>query len=216
MALRDDEYALLKGKKHPLYKGVLREAHDNGLLALECRVLQYPSEENHWTAVCQATAIFPGPEGRERVFTEIGDADDSNVNPMIRPHKIRMAATRAKGRALRDALGIGEALKEEIDGTEESDLGTMRPETPSRRVEVSQAPARAGARAQPAPVRQAEPVVEPASPAYCDWPNCGLELTADEVKGCRLPKYREFFKGRLLCADHRREAKQQLAEQPSS
>lgn len=123
MALRSDEYANLKGKPFPLYKGVLREAIENGLQSLEVTVLQYPAEENRWTAVCQATATFPGPDGRERIFTEIGDCSDTNCTPMIAPHKIRMAATRSKGRALRDALGIGDALAEEIGGDFDADTG---------------------------------------------------------------------------------------------
>jgi len=215
MALRDDEYALLKGKKHPLYKGVLREAHDNGMLDLKVRVLQSPSEENRGVAICEATAVFPGPDGRERIFTEIGDADDSNVNPMIRPHKIRMAATRAKGRALRDALGIGVALKEEIDGTEESDLGPVQPETPPRRVEVSQAPARQQPRAQSRRDAGAEPVAQSAAGPVCDWPDCGLELTTEEVKGCALPQYVRFFEGKCYCKTHRAARKAQLTEQTS-
>lgn len=114
MALRDDEYVLLKNKRHPLYKGVLREAHENGLLELTVKLVESPSEANGQTAIVEATAIFPGPDGRERIFTELGDANKDNTTAMIAVHKIRLAATRAKGRALRDALGIGEALVEEM------------------------------------------------------------------------------------------------------
>lgn len=67
--------------------------------------------------MCEAFASF-GKGEDERVFVEVGDCDDSNCGTMIRAHKVRMAATRAKGRALRDALGIGEALAEEIGSTD--------------------------------------------------------------------------------------------------
>lgn len=120
MPLQPDEFVDLRGKKHPLYRGVLREAHANGLIGLEVSVIQPPSEANGQSAICQAIATFSGPDGRERIFTEIGDCDTKNAGPMIVPHKIRMAATRAKGRALRDALGIGEALAEEMSEPEDA------------------------------------------------------------------------------------------------
>ncbi len=118
MALRPDEYVNLKGKQHALYKGVLREAMENGLTRLVVTVLQFPAPENGNMAVCSATAVFEGTDGKERMFVEVGDCDDRNCGSMIAMHKIRMAATRAKGRALRDALGLGEALFEEIGGAE--------------------------------------------------------------------------------------------------
>jgi hypothetical protein len=48
------------------------------------------------------------------VFAGIGDAAPSNVNRMIVPHLIRMAETRAKARALRDAVNIGVTAVEEL------------------------------------------------------------------------------------------------------
>lgn len=128
MALQPDEYANLKGKQHPLYRGVLREAHANGLLELSVKLIEAPTAENGQTAICEATAVFPG-DGRERIFTEIGDCNERNCTPMIAAHRIRMAATRAKGRALRDALGIGEALVEEMgpDNDETSHRGAQAP-----------------------------------------------------------------------------------------
>jgi hypothetical protein len=116
MALRQDEQVNLKGKMHPLWKGILREAMDNGLTELAVRLIQAPSEENGGSAICEATAVFSGVDGKLRKFVEIGDCDGKNCGAMIAPHRIRMAATRAKGRALRDALGIGEALAEEMGG----------------------------------------------------------------------------------------------------
>lgn len=40
--LRPDEVANLKGKFHPLYKGVLRVAMENGLRELRVKILQFP------------------------------------------------------------------------------------------------------------------------------------------------------------------------------
>lgn len=117
MELNHDEYVMLQGKKHPLWKGVLRLAGESGLKKLRVRLIQAPAADNGGMAICEATAIFKSPDGQEREFVELGDCDGTNCGKMIAPHRVRMAATRAKGRALRDALGIGEALAEELGGS---------------------------------------------------------------------------------------------------
>jgi hypothetical protein len=98
------------GKDHPTYAGVLDKAHKMGLTSIETKVLQFPKDDNNWACVVHARVIVDG-----KVFEAIGDATPSNVNAMIKPHLIRMAETRAKGRALRDAVNIAQALKEEIE-----------------------------------------------------------------------------------------------------
>jgi len=100
----------LHGKEHPTYAGVLSEAHKKGLKGIVVKILQYPTDENHFMCICEATVTMKD----DSTFTEIGDASPKNVNKMIVPHLVRMSATRAKGRALRDAINIGQALKEEM------------------------------------------------------------------------------------------------------
>jgi hypothetical protein len=100
----------LHGKQHPTYAGTLNSAHEKGLQSIETKIIQCPLEENNY--VCIVHAKVTTKSGRS--FDGIGDASPRNVNKMIVPHIIRMAETRAKGRALRDALNIGEALKEEL------------------------------------------------------------------------------------------------------
>lgn len=159
--LRDDEVVLLKGRPHPLYKGVLRLAIENGLTELSVRLLQAPDEANGGMAICEATAVFSGPDGQVRRFVEIGDADGKNTGAMIAPHRIRMSATRAKGRALRDALGIGEALSEEMGG---------EPHAPPQ-------------------MEGYQPAYDPdEKPAVKHWPTCkacGEQLSRGEVDACR-------------------------------
>ena len=99
----------IHGKPHPTYSGLLDEAHKKGLVSITTELLQAPLEENRYMAIIRATVTM-----KEGMFDGIGDATPLNVNKMIAPHIVRMAETRAKGRALRDALNIGEALAEEF------------------------------------------------------------------------------------------------------
>lgn len=105
----------IHGKQHPTYAGVLKEAHKAGLKGIKTKLLQAPLEENHYMAIVHARVKVG-----DIVCEGIGDATPKNVNTMIAPHIVRMAETRAKGRALRDALNIAEALKEELGGSEEN------------------------------------------------------------------------------------------------
>ena len=99
----------IKGKQHPTYAGVLKLAHESGLKEIKTELLQAPLESNNYMAIIHARVTT-----EKGVFDGIGDATPKNVNSMIAPHIVRMAETRAKGRALRDALNIAEALAEEL------------------------------------------------------------------------------------------------------
>lgn len=126
--IRPEFYVNLRGKMYPTWPGVLVALHENGLLGIEVTPLQHPTEENGGTAICQATVTMKGEDGRELVFTEVGDASPRNCSPMIALAALRMAATRAKGRAGRDALACGETLREELpDDDEASHNGHQRP-----------------------------------------------------------------------------------------
>ncbi|MBA3010044.1 MAG: hypothetical protein FP812_07385 [Desulfobacula sp.] len=100
----------IKGKDFVLYAGVLDLANQRGLLKLEVQLIQFPTKENGHEAICRAVA-----EGKSgEVFSDIGDANPTNCTEMISKHLIRMASTRAKGRALRDMCNIGIACLEEL------------------------------------------------------------------------------------------------------
>lgn len=98
------------GKEHPTYAGVLSAAHEKGFAGIETELIQAPLQENHYMAIVKAKV----KDKDGRIFCGIGDATPKNVNARIAPHIVRMAETRAKGRALRDMLNIAEALKEEL------------------------------------------------------------------------------------------------------
>jgi len=107
----DDRFMTnIKGKDFVLYAGVLDLATQMGLLKLGVELLQFPTKENGNEAICRAVAESKTGE----VFCDIGDANPHNCSSKVVKHLIRMASTRAKGRALRDMCNIGIACLEEL------------------------------------------------------------------------------------------------------
>jgi hypothetical protein len=90
------------------YTGLLTLAHARGLVLLEATLdLVTPD-----LALASAVAVFS--DGRR--FREAADATPGNVGAQVRAHYPRIALTRAKGRVLRDALGITAVALEELEG----------------------------------------------------------------------------------------------------
>lgn len=120
---KDKFVVTLQGKEFILYGGVLHLAKSRGLKRIETNVIQIPSQENSMYAVVEATV-----ETDDGVFSEVGDASPESVNRMIKPHLLRMAATRAKARAMRDAVGIDMVAVEELGDTPSDSLDSYRPD----------------------------------------------------------------------------------------
>ena len=112
--MREEYMIERQGKRFVLYAGLLEEAHSRGLRSIETELLQVPAKENGEVAIVKA--VIRTEEGK---FAGIGDASPQNVNRTIAPHLIRMAETRAKARALRDAINVGVTAFEELGGEEE-------------------------------------------------------------------------------------------------
>jgi hypothetical protein len=109
-------------------------------------------------------------ETEQGTFTGIGDANPSNVTRMMAPHLLRMAETRAKARALRDAVNVGvTALEELADADETLPSGQSRDDADRRGQGARPAPAATrGAADQGGPPasgpKRAEPVPEEDEP----------------------------------------------------
>jgi hypothetical protein len=113
------------GKDYVLYAGLLDQAHQQGLKEIKTQLLQAPSSENGQIAICLAEVTT-----ERGTFTGIGDADPGNVSRMMVTALIRMAETRAKARALRDAVNVGMVALEELaetsgDGTPSGSPSSM-------------------------------------------------------------------------------------------
>jgi hypothetical protein len=175
MAISSEFLVQLSGRTYPLYAGILGEAHERGLQAIETQLIQAPVEENGQTAIVKA--IVRMKDGG--VFDGYGDASPKNVNPRIATALLRMAETRAKGRALRDAINCGMTMLEELP-----DLDAAGSEEPVGAVRSASVPAAA-----------------PAREGYCSAPGCGVQLT----KGQQEVSTRNY--GAALCPAHQRTAK---------
>ena len=112
LALPADAILHIQGKPFVRFEGLLQLAHARGLVALETTAVSVSLDQ----AVCQCIARFA--DGR--TFCDIGDASPENVAKHVRPHFVRMAATRASARALRRALNISACSVEEL-GNEAAD-----------------------------------------------------------------------------------------------
>jgi hypothetical protein len=108
--MRDEFLITRQGKQYVLFAGLLDEAHSRGLRSIDTQLIQVPDDQNGNVAIVKATAEME--DGSH--FSGIGDASPENVGRNIVPHIIRMAETRAKARALRDAVNVGATALEEL------------------------------------------------------------------------------------------------------
>jgi hypothetical protein len=122
------DLCLLDGKWHVTHAGLLRIAerrHCTGIRTSVDRRLS-DSSSNRW--VFKATAYTAaGSKG----FVGYGDADPSNVSPLVRGAEMRVAETRAVNRALRKAYGIGLCSVEELGSLSVPPTSSFRPAQPS-------------------------------------------------------------------------------------
>ncbi len=133
----------LQGKDFVLYSGLLDLGHQKGIRRINVEVEQFPSKDNDNVAICRA--IVESSTGEE--YIEWGDANPKNVSSKVAAHILRMAATRAKARALRDFTNIGMTCLDELGGNEESD----EPVDIKPKVSVKPKPQAPQAREEPPP-----------------------------------------------------------------
>jgi hypothetical protein len=105
------ELILIAGKWYVTHAGLLRIAFRRHCLGIRTALQERQCDPGSGRWVFKATVYKShGSKG----FVGYGDADPSNVSPLVRGAEMRVAETRAVNRALRKAYGIGICSVEEI------------------------------------------------------------------------------------------------------
>jgi hypothetical protein len=111
LSISGGELLSVDGKWYVSHTGLLRIALRRRCQGIRTTLLYRLSDPDTRRWVFKATVYkTPGSKG----FVGYGDADPSNVSPMVRGAEMRVAETRAVNRALRKAYGIGLCSVEEL------------------------------------------------------------------------------------------------------
>jgi hypothetical protein len=110
------------------YRDVLNLAYQHGLVAFEqaapVQVVMVPSQRDPGRMIplfiSEVYAVFRNSDGSLVRFHGVGDCSYENAQPNVAAAGPRMAHTRAKARALADALNLDANLSEEFDLSEDS------------------------------------------------------------------------------------------------
>lgn len=109
----------IKGKDAIKLEGLTALAHERGMWKFKTSIIQYPSDQNQWTAICETViggyAWDPITEKiREVEYSDIGDANVNNCGKMVAASYIRMASTRSQARALRKYTNVDMVCSSEM------------------------------------------------------------------------------------------------------
>jgi len=132
LSVADGDLQFLDGRWYVTHTGLLRIALRSRCLGIRTAVQERFSNPaaNRWVfkAVIHKSA---GSKG----FVGYGDADPSNVSPLVHGAEMRVAETRAVNRALRKAYGLGLCSVEELGSfspsTERAQVANRGTERPS-------------------------------------------------------------------------------------
>jgi hypothetical protein len=113
LSVSTGEILYIDGNWYVTHAGLLRIALRQRCLGIRTALQERQSDSaaNRW--VFRATVY---KSRASRGFVGYGDADPSNVSPLVRGAEMRVAETRAVNRALRKAYGIGLCSVEELVG----------------------------------------------------------------------------------------------------
>jgi hypothetical protein len=113
------------------YRDVLNEAHEHGFtgfIQLHAPIVTHDTKGIITSAVCSVMATFA--DGSQ--WHGVGDCDQDNAGNVAGAAKVRMADTRAKARALGDALNLDANFSEEMGPDAEdrpANVSNFRPST---------------------------------------------------------------------------------------
>ena len=111
MSVAAGDLQLLDGRWYVTHSGLLRLASRRKCLGIKTTLQKAISDPvgNRWVF---KAIVYTAPASRG--FVGYGDADPSNVSPLVHGSELRIAETRAVNRALRKAYGIGLCSVEEL------------------------------------------------------------------------------------------------------
>lgn len=97
----------IAGKDYMTYAGLLKKAHEKG--NFDMVITESWVSEDMKMAWCKVRLT-----SKAHIFDGFGSSTPENTGIMTQTHPVEMSHTRAKGRALRDYLNIGEVMAEEL------------------------------------------------------------------------------------------------------
>jgi hypothetical protein len=115
LSVSRNELLWIQGRWYVSHSGLLQIAHRRNCLGIHTAIEKQLTEpsSNRWVfkATVDVSAI--------KSFDGYGDADPSNISPLVRGAEMRVAETRAVNRALRKAYAVGVCSIEEIGSVAE-------------------------------------------------------------------------------------------------
>lgn len=131
LSVKTGEVVHIEGAWYVKHAGLLRLANRRHCVGIHTEALPESCDPANSRWVFRAT-VFKSPKCKG--FTGYGDADPSNVSPLMHGTELRVAETRAVNRALRKAYGIGICSVEEIGsvgrrGGTEPPIRKLQPES---------------------------------------------------------------------------------------
>ena len=111
LSLKCGDLLLLSGGWYVTHTGLIRLAKRCHCSGMQVQPVRHLSDQANRRYAFRATVY---KSARCRGFVGYGDADPSNVSPLVHGAEMRVAETRAVNRALRKAYGIGICSVEEI------------------------------------------------------------------------------------------------------
>lgn len=111
LSLAAGDLQFLDGRWYVTHSGLLGLAYRRGCGGIETNLQEQSSDVAAGRWVFKAVVY---KKSRSNRFVGYGDADPSNVSPIVRGAELRIAETRAVNRALRKAYGIGLCSVEEL------------------------------------------------------------------------------------------------------
>jgi hypothetical protein len=110
LSLRSGDLLLLDGKWYVTHSGLLRVAQRRRCKGINTEIIERLSSPSESKWIFKATVL----KSDSHYFVGYGDADPSNVSPVVHGSEMRIAETRAVNRALRKAYAVGICSLEEI------------------------------------------------------------------------------------------------------